>query len=404
MGQSAGVAEDVGQPQDLVVHTEGVLEVALAEGELTDQGLTAGQVAVGLQPHAALGLPAAFLHALLDLLKQLGVALLQEVVQNRLAGHELVVGILLHQLQDSGEGAGHLLAGLGDGPPPGHVDVGMADAGGDDVIIAAHLLIQLHAQVVDGLLDGGLEGGAVGDPQVQQVDGLIEDGLHIQTDLVVGIHTAEGPQGDLQVVVQLVHILVQLIELGQEVELPVQGAGVGLDVDGQLGAGHGLVEQLHLTVVDVGALADLTVDEDQELGVLAVVPLLQTRVDLEPDGLAVHVLGDCDGLAEPVVSAHDALEIGGLALELTLEDVGTGIGGVPAHGLGIEDLPGLRGGVSFLGPEELALLEAPLGQTGGIAETEHLQLIADDLKSLIDKVHYFTSQIGAGSITSEGWP
>ena len=87
------------------------------------------------------------------------------------------------------------------------------------------------------------------------------------------------------------------------------------------------------------------------------------------------------------MGTQDALEIGDLAFELALKLVGADIVTVPAHGAGIEGLPGSFGGIRFLGTEELAGLILPVGQTGGVAEPEHAQLIADDLQSLIDKIH-----------------
>ena len=130
--------------------------------------------AVGLQPHAALGLPAALGDPGLDLLIELGVALFQEVVQHGLAGHELVAGELLHELQHGGEGADDLLAGLGHGPPPGHVDVGVADAGGDDVLVACHLGVELLGQIRLGLGQSFIELGGVGQAHVEEVDGIVQ--------------------------------------------------------------------------------------------------------------------------------------------------------------------------------------------------------------------------------------
>ncbi len=71
-----GEAEDVRQPCRRVTDAEGALEVALAVEELADIGLAAADLAVRLDPHAADRLPAAFLHALLNLLEQLRIVLL----------------------------------------------------------------------------------------------------------------------------------------------------------------------------------------------------------------------------------------------------------------------------------------------------------------------------------------
>ena len=96
--QGRGIAEDVGQPEDLVVLAELVAEELFAVEELPHHALARDEVAVGLQPHAALDLPAALSDALLDLFKEIGIALLDEGVELRLAGHEFIFGVLVHQL------------------------------------------------------------------------------------------------------------------------------------------------------------------------------------------------------------------------------------------------------------------------------------------------------------------
>ena len=184
----------------------------------------------------------------------------------------------------------------------------------------------------------------------------------------------------------------------------MQGAGVGLDVDVHGLAAHGAAAQQHLAVVHVGALDDLLVDEDQELGVLAVVPLLDLGADFQPDGLSVHVLGDGDAAAEPIVAAGDAVEVRVLALELAFKLVGAGIGGVPVHMLAVKGRPVRLGGVGLLGAEELAGLILPVGQRAAVPEPEHLELVADNLDALIDKVHkhYLTISSGKRRVCSQG--
>ena len=265
--------------------------------------------------------------------------------------------------------------------------MGVADAGGDHVLIARHLLIQLHANVVDGLLHGFLEGIGVGNAHIQQIDGIVQHGLQIQPHLVVLIHPGEGPQGHLDVIVQPVDVLVQPVETGQEVEFQVQRAGVGLDIHGEGLAALGVLQQQKLPVVHVRALADLAVDEDQELGVLAVVPLLDLGADLHPDIVPGEGFGDGDLPPEPVVGAQDALEVRDLALESALELLGAHIVGVPAHGVGVKLLPVGAGRVSLLRTEELAGLILPVGQLHRVPEPQKLQLVCDYLNSLVDKVH-----------------
>ena len=198
--------------------------------------------------------------------------------------------------------------------------------------------------------------------------------------------------GDQQVVVQPVDVLVQGVQLRQEVELLVQGAGIGLDVNVEDLAGLGGIPEEHLTVVHVRPLDHLAVDEDQELGVFPVVPLLDLGADLQPHGLAVHALGDDHIPPEPVVLPGDALEVRGLALELALKLVGAVAGGVPVHVAAVKHLPGGGAGLRLLRAEELAVLVLQVGKLLAVTEPEIAQLVADDLHPLLDEIHKSPSQ------------
>ncbi len=81
----SGVAKHVGQPQNAVIHAELLLEKALAMHKLAHQRLAGCQVAVCLNPHAALRLPASFLDALLCFLIKFRIALFQKGIELRLA-------------------------------------------------------------------------------------------------------------------------------------------------------------------------------------------------------------------------------------------------------------------------------------------------------------------------------
>ncbi len=94
--------------------------------ELPDQALAARDVGVGLDPHAALGDKLALFDGLQDSLIEFGIVGLDHPVQVRLTLQELEFGILLHQGQLAGKGAHALALRLGQGPQPGHVDVGVA--------------------------------------------------------------------------------------------------------------------------------------------------------------------------------------------------------------------------------------------------------------------------------------
>src|SRR5690606_25756787 len=144
-----GEAEDVRQPCRRVTDAEGALEVALAVEELADIGLAAADLAVRLDPHAADRLPAAFLHALLNLLEQLRIVLLDPGVCLRGGLVEDEVVVLLHQPDLRGPGAASLAARLCDRPQPGEVDMGVA--GEHDAADRRVLLAQLGDPLRDHL-------------------------------------------------------------------------------------------------------------------------------------------------------------------------------------------------------------------------------------------------------------
>lgn len=123
------VAEGVRQPDALGLDAEVLDEEPLAVDELAGDGLAAGQVAVGLDPHAADGYPLALVDGLLDPFPHLRVVVADPLVLHGLGAGEDEVLVLVGQRGDVGEGAGRLALGLADGPEPGGVDVGVADAG-----------------------------------------------------------------------------------------------------------------------------------------------------------------------------------------------------------------------------------------------------------------------------------
>ena len=181
--------------------------------------------------------------------------------------------------------------------------------------------------------------------------------------------------------------LVQLEQLRNEVKLPVQRTGIGLDVQGEGLAAPGLFQQTDLPVVHIRALGHLSVHKDQELGVLTVVPLLDLGLDLHPDGFAGKVFRHGQIAAEPVVAALDAVEVTHIALEFTLKLIASVIFRIPAHGGAVKRLPGGLIRVRFLRAEEKAGLILPLGNGSVFPDPQQLQLVADNLNSLVDKIH-----------------
>ena len=387
LGQSAGIAKHIRQPQDPVVLTKFLPEEPFAVNELTHQGLAGGQIAVRLQPHAALRLPPAFLHPLLNLGVQLGIALLQEVIQHRLAGHKPILRVLIHELQDRGKGANHLLPGLGHSPPPSHINVGMADAGSNHIGMPPHFFIQVLCQICPGLLHRGVKRRGAGGPHVQQVHSMVQHRLNIQPGLIIGVHPAESPQRHLQIVIQVVNGFIQHIQIHQEVELPVQRTGVGLNIHRQGLPHRRLGEELDVPVVHIRALGHLAIHKDQELGILAIVPLFNLGPDLHPHRFTSHLLRNGDISPEPVVLALDALKVALIALKLTLEIVAAVVDGIPMHPLAVKILPRLAVLLRLLRAEEQAPLILPVGQLPAVPNPQRLQLVTNDLNSFVDKIH-----------------
>ena len=127
--QLAGVAEDVGEPEVARDDAELLLEEALPDEALAHERLARGDVAVGLDPHAALHLPAAVGDGLLDLPVERRVVLLAELVELGLGRAVPELGVALHVEDLARERAADLADGLAQRPEPLHVDVRVADRG-----------------------------------------------------------------------------------------------------------------------------------------------------------------------------------------------------------------------------------------------------------------------------------
>ncbi len=162
------VAEGVGQPDALGLDAEVLDEEPLAVDELAGDGLAAGQVAVGLDPHAADRRPLAPLDGLLDPGPHLRVVVAHPLVLLGLRAGEDEVLVLVREGRHVREGAGGLALGLADRPQPRRVDVRVPDAG-DDVRAGVGGLGQHRLE------RGPDVGGRTGDVvEVEQVQGAVQ--------------------------------------------------------------------------------------------------------------------------------------------------------------------------------------------------------------------------------------
>ena len=169
LGQRAAETEGIRQPQDVPLFAEFPAEKFLPVQELADQTLAAGHVAVGFQPHTALRFPVAVGDAGADLLKQRRAVFAHKIIELRLAGQELVLGVAVHQIVDGGKAADGLFPRLGQRPEPGHVDVGVADTVHRDRLPQAEALVKFLFHIAAGGGDAGVERGAVRVAQVEHI-------------------------------------------------------------------------------------------------------------------------------------------------------------------------------------------------------------------------------------------
>ena len=123
------ICGSVREPEVARDDAELLLEEALSDEALAHERLARGDVAVGLDPHAALHLPAAVGDGLLDLLVKRRVVLLAELVELRLRRTVFELGVALHVQDLARERAADLADGLAQRPEPLHVDVRVADRG-----------------------------------------------------------------------------------------------------------------------------------------------------------------------------------------------------------------------------------------------------------------------------------
>lgn len=113
LGQRRAVAEGVRQPESIGCVAEILPGELLPPDELADHVLAGRDIAVALDPHAAVGLVAPLCHALLDVLEQVGLHPLDDVAVVGRTLDKGVFRVLIHQV--------HLI-GVGSGAFPFHPD------------------------------------------------------------------------------------------------------------------------------------------------------------------------------------------------------------------------------------------------------------------------------------------
>src|SRR5699024_2275085 len=90
---------------------------------------------------------------------------------------------------------------------------------------------------------------------------------------------------------------------------------------------------------------------------------------------------------EPIMLPLDALEIPLVSFKLSFKVVAAVIDGVPVHVLTVKGLPGAIAALRLFRAEKQTALVLPIGQLPAVPNAQRLQLVANDLNSLINKVH-----------------
>jgi len=126
LGESGRVAEDIGQEHIDAVDAEFFFEIGAAVEELPDQAFSAGEVAIGFDPHAADGFPVVGFDGGFDAFEQCGVFLFEPFVLTGLGVDEKVARVAFGETKLDAGCVSHFEMGDVEGPKPGRVEVGVA--------------------------------------------------------------------------------------------------------------------------------------------------------------------------------------------------------------------------------------------------------------------------------------
>ena len=299
--QRRGIAKDIRQPENPVLHPELPAEKTLAINHLAHQAFAAGQIAVGLHPHAPLTFPAPLADALPDLLIQCGGFLPQVLIQKGLGGHKAVFRIAPHQLQHRGKAALHLLPGLAEGPQPGAVDVRVPDALHGDGRGAAEAPVKFPVHPVRRARDRSEKFRRAQRIQIQQIHRSRQPFQNGGVRPAVGLQVSQALKRHPDVIPQLFHLGPEIADGGIQPRTLHPRADIAVQI--HLVMGFPLQRQLR--VVGVHSLPQHTVHIHQKLRVVGV-PAAALGADLQQHRGVPHLLRNFHREVKPRMAVRAA--------------------------------------------------------------------------------------------------
>ena len=228
----SAVSEDIRKEQHLLLpRMQNLFKITGSVKKLSDHGFPGDQVAVGLKPHAALGLPAALLNFLPDLLKKVRCILANELVQFRRACRKPVLRIFLHQIQHRLIASNRFLPCLTDRPFPGNIDMGISDAVDRDRSLFSRIVIILAKGLVRQF-DRISECRRAGIAQIQKAERVINGPLSRNFLRIPLCKKLTGIKQNLDIIVKLLHRRIRYN--GLQIEMKALSRLIGIGIEGHL--------------------------------------------------------------------------------------------------------------------------------------------------------------------------
>ena len=183
----------------------------------------------------------------------------------------MIIRVFVHKLQNRRKAARGFFTRLGDRPQPRHVDVRVADAARNHVVVSRKVGVDRFFKICGSRAHGSVKFLAVWRAQVKQVYAFVQRVFQQHAVSVFLFHARKRLDRHFQVIIQRFNLRVNLLNFHKEIEFVVDGAGVRLQVEHELFTGGRFRGKQHVAVVHVHALHGHVVRKQQKLRVFAVI-------------------------------------------------------------------------------------------------------------------------------------